>query len=195
MLPADPHSTPIEYYFTNPAGPYFPPFENMWRGAPIYSIGDRLFSQQFSQLLNTFCTSSVVPFAVTGNFSTEGPVNGTLPSQLSTYSYRNTSGTMTPDFLQLNYHRGWLITLIVTSLVMLCASIRVAVLGLLRRGSDILDRTTSLLKDSPCVCIGAATSGERRRLKKVMICLGDARDREKRGSFVVGTTDFVRPMI
>jgi hypothetical protein len=45
------------------------------------------------------------------------------------------------------------------------------------------------------VCIDAATSGEKRRLKEVMICLGDARDGEKRGSFAVGTTDAVRPMI
>jgi hypothetical protein len=179
----------------NPISPFFPSssFFGTRHGLDIYSIGDKLFSQRFTQLLNTFWISTIAASAITGNFSTNGPADGgPLGSKESgtfgnlTYAYRNTTGKMTPDYLKLTYHKGWLATLIVASCTVLCASVATAVLGVLRRGPDVLDRTSLLLKDNPFVRLDIFRPT---RKTNVRFRLSDAKTLKRGGYVTIGDQD------
>lgn len=196
---AHPYSTPIEYYFTHPESPYNAGTTQAegslttWRGADIYPIGDVVFSQRFSQLLNTFWISSIAPQAVTGSFSKDSNVTA------GGYAVQNATGEVTPDFLVLQCHRNWLAILIIASAIMLLAAIVAAVFGLLRRGPDILDRASLFLRDNPHANVPAGSTMEHgfdqaRRLKDVRLCLGDVKAGHDRGHVAVGTVDAVTPL-
>jgi hypothetical protein len=190
------YSTPIEYYFTHPESPYSAAYDSSigMRGADIYPIGDAVFSQRFSQLLNTFWISSIAPDGVLGyfNVSADG-------QSASGYAALNVTGEVTPDYLVLECRRGWLAILVIASMTMLFAATATAILGLLRRGPDILDRASLILRDNPYVNVPAASSMENgyeqaRRLKDVQLCLGDARSGLERGHVAIGTMDAVTPL-
>ncbi|KAH6686387.1 hypothetical protein F5X68DRAFT_15643 [Plectosphaerella plurivora] len=144
----DQYSTPIEYYFTNPASPYSAARtgDSTWRGADIYPIGDALFSYRFSQLLNTFWIVSIAPFAASSGLT----FNATLAAAtewvpLMTPRVANAVGTMTPDILVMRPHTAWLVVLLVSAAVMTAAAVAGATLGALREGPDVLERATSFL--------------------------------------------------
>jgi len=190
------YSTPIEYYFTHPESPYSATLNSTSsiRGADIYPIGDTVFSQRFSQLLNTFWISSIAPTGVTGVF------NVSADGKASTdYAALNVTGVVTPDHLVLECRRGWLAVLVVASMIMLFAAIAAAILGLLLRGPEILDRASLVLRDNPFVNVPAASSMEdgfdqARRLKDARLCLGDASSGLERGHVAIGTMDAVTPL-
>jgi hypothetical protein len=119
--------------------------DDKWRGADIYPIGDKLFSERFSQILNTFWINSIAPFAVTGNFSIEDP--SSIPGGSSRYIYQNVTGTMTPDYMVMKCNDAWLAVLIIASVFMLFTSLAAVVLVHLRHGPDILNRTSIFVKD------------------------------------------------
>lgn len=199
MWTTEKYSTPLEYYFTNPNSPYsaMAVGGEAWPGAAIWPVGDVVFSQRFTQLLNTYWIVSIAPFSVTGNFVLEESTNS---SRYVTYTYRNVTGTMTPDHLVLHCNRAWLSVLVIASTVMLIAGVAAAILTTLRKGPDILDRTTSLLRDNPYALVGHTASMEdaldqARRLKDVKVCLGDVRSEQDVGHVALGTTDVVLPMI
>ncbi|KAK2777421.1 hypothetical protein CKAH01_12106 [Colletotrichum kahawae] len=63
-----PFASALETYFTEPDSPYSAPGISSWNGTDIFPIRDRVFSQRFSQLLNTFWLASVASYNITGNF-------------------------------------------------------------------------------------------------------------------------------
>ncbi|PVH96161.1 hypothetical protein DM02DRAFT_599662 [Periconia macrospinosa] len=189
------YSTPIEYYFTNPGFPYSVQIsDNGFRGTDIYTISDTVFSQRFSQLLNTFWLSSIAPTGVTDLFNISSNAD-----QDGTYGVVTTTGDMTPDNFVLECRRAWLAILVIASFAMLFAAIAAAVLGLLRRGPEILDRASLIMRDNPYVNVPAASSMENgfeqaRRLKDVRLCLGDVKSALDRGHVAIGTIDVVTPL-
>lgn len=115
------------------------------------------------------------------------------------YNYLNSTGTVVPDYLQFTYKTEWLALLVGTSVVMLFASLVSAFLGVLRRGPDVLDRVSLIVRDNPHVRTEVSSLMEdgfdqARRLKNTRICLGDARGGEDRGHVAVGTIDAVVPL-
>jgi hypothetical protein len=159
-----------------------------WRGADIYPIGEVLFSQRFTQLINTFWLASIASLAVTGNgFHSDG------------FKVQTVMGTTNPDYLEFGYHKGWFAILIIASSVMLVASLAAAVFGALRRGPDILDRTSVILRDNPYARVGYINSMEdgcnhTNELRNIKICLGDVEPSKEVGHIGVGTIDLVKPM-
>jgi hypothetical protein len=176
--------SPLELYFTEQDYPYS--VESY--GRVIWPIGDTLFSQRFSQLLNAWWIANIAPFAVTGNFAS---------SRTSDYQIRTVSGNFIPDIRVLHCNRTWFIVLIVASSAMLIADILAAVFGTLRKGPDILDNPSSLLRDSPFVNVKSLPSTEdavdhAKKLKDVIVVLGDSQTERRVGRMAIGTTDEVK---
>jgi hypothetical protein len=102
----------------------------------------------------------------------------------------------------LDYDTTWLVVLMASSLVMLAAGIATVVLNLMRRGPEVLDSFTSMLRDNPYVHenTGASTedaSEKVRRLRKTRVMLGDVRPLEATGHVAVKTgtdEDSVQPL-
>ena len=123
-------------------------------GADIWPVGDEVVSQRFTQLLNTFWIINIAPQAATGNFTfNEDPA----PIPLS-YLIQNTTGSVASNDPVLGANWGWMVMLVVSSSVMFVAGVLAAALRLLRRGADILDRTSLLLRDSSHANVGPASS-------------------------------------
>lgn len=150
-----------------------------------------MFSQRFSQLLNTFWISSIAPTGVTGYFNISADGHSS-----SGYAALTVTGEATPDHLVLECRRGWLAILVIASMTMLFAATATAILGLLRRGPEILDRASLILRDNPYANVPPASSMENgheqaRRLKDIRLRLGDAKPGLNRGHVAIGTTDAV----
>ncbi|KAK4455215.1 hypothetical protein QBC34DRAFT_433427 [Podospora aff. communis PSN243] len=198
---ADPYSTPIEYYFTHPEAPYSArrnASEDGWRGAEIWPVGDEVFSQRFTELLNTFWIVNIAPFAVTGNFTYESQPRDPTPGP-TRYRIHNVTGSVISNDPVLRASWGWIAMLIVASSVILLAGVLAAALRLLRRGPDILDRTPLLLRDNPYADVQPVSSMEgsvdaMARLKDVKVCIGDGKTEAATGRLVFGTVGEVEPL-
>ncbi|KAL0933331.1 uncharacterized protein CTRU02_212294 [Colletotrichum truncatum] len=202
-----PYSSPIEYFFTHPDTPFSATIDPNretevlpgWRGEEIYPIGDVLFSERFSQLLNTFWLSSIAPENITGNFNFGAPDYTLAYETALNFIRQNVTGTRTPDVLVMQVNKSWLAVLFIASVVMLASGIAASVLNLFRRGPDILDHPTGLLRDNPHVHMVQSTSMEDateqiRRNGGVRVCLGDIKSHEDTGYLVVGCSGDVAPL-
>jgi hypothetical protein len=193
VWPSEEKSSPLEIYFTEPDVPYTMSSDDIWHGDVIWPIGDRLFSHRFSQLINSWWIANAAPFEVSGNFNPLDPTRKLPPR----YQFRNATASVTPDLLVLRCHRVWLTVLVVASLTMFLAGILAAILGALRKGPDVLDYSTSLLRDSHFVNLGPLPSTEdaiglARKLKNVTVVLGDSQPDRTVGRMAIGTTDSVK---
>ena len=190
----DPYSTPLESYMVNPDLPYssVPHLTNdgkNWRGADIYPVGDRLFSQRFSQLWNTWWQCIIAPEAAMGVFDRKYHAafynwdTNMYDTDYWDYNIALTTGTMTPDVMQLHSHNKWLTILIFASVVMLAASVANVVVVLLQTRQGFLELVSVLVKDNPnAVAIyrdGAKKQDGRMRMRDVRLSV---RDRQVRRS-------------
>ncbi|TQN67914.1 hypothetical protein CSHISOI_07550 [Colletotrichum shisoi] len=139
-----PFASAIKTYFTEPSAPFSAAGISSWDGTDVFSIGDVVFSQRFSQLLNTFWLASVASRNVTGSFI--------FHDEFDDGTYRiitqNATGTRTPDLLVVRVSGAWLSVLFVASVTMLATGIFAAILGCRRRGPDVLDYPTFFFRDS-----------------------------------------------
>ncbi|KAH7160729.1 hypothetical protein EDB81DRAFT_755356 [Dactylonectria macrodidyma] len=136
------YSTPIEYYITNPGSPY--------SDVKVASSG----LAKIWTLVNTFWIANIAPFAATGTVQfRDADANVTdIMGEQNIWPYAQDGvGIFTPDILVLRAERAWLGVLVLSSAAMLIGAVVAACLGALRRGPDILDYTTSLMRDNPYV--------------------------------------------
>lgn len=163
----------------------------------IYNkIDDDLRSRLFTGLLNTYALAYAAPLAAIGDFELynyTGDGGG--------LSVNITADTQSEDYF-LAYDPVWLAVLMASSLAMLAAGVATMVLNLKRRGPEVLDSFTSLLKDNPYVSEETRPSTEDssekvRRLRKTRVMLGDIRPLEVTEYIVVTTRtdgDSVQPL-
>lgn len=181
--------SPFEYYFIDPDSPFSLPVDV---DVPIlYSVGDRLFSQRLTQLLNTMWLDSVAPYALTDNFT--NPSNGD-------YHIAEVEGTVYSSQQILRCNSAWLAVLFVTSLVMLAAGIGTAVLDALRRGPDVLDSFVFALRDNRYVQLSMGSSMDdsadmAKRLRKEKVRFGDVRAEEDVGHVAIGSPTASEPVV
>ncbi|KAF4909197.1 hypothetical protein CGCF415_v006057 [Colletotrichum fructicola] len=193
-----PFASALETYFTEPDSPYSAAGISSWDGTDIYPVGGRVFSQRFSQLLNTFWLASVASYNITGNFPFQSDIGTTLPGPIIT---QNITGTRTPDFLVMRVNDGWMLTLFVASTAMLISGVIAAVLGSMRRGPDVLDHPTFFSRDSPYVNVSPCYSGsvedaseQVRRTRDMRVCIGDVSPTEEMGHLAFGTVNEATPL-
>ncbi|KAF4832306.1 hypothetical protein CGCTS75_v004722 [Colletotrichum tropicale] len=193
-----PFASALETYFTEPDSPYSAAGISSWDGTDIYPVGGRVFSQRFSQLLNTFWLASVASYNITGNFHFQSDIGTTLPGPIIT---QNITGTRTPDFLVMRVNDGWMLTLFAASTAMLISGVIAAVLGSMRRGPDVLDHPTFFSRDSPYVNVSPCYSGsvedaseQVRRTRDMRVCIGDVSPTEETGHLAFGTVNEAIPL-
>lgn len=184
--------TPVENYFINPGNPFLSD-----RSTPrpiIANVGQATFSLRFAQLLNTYWTVGIAPYAVTGNFSSAVDDEVLTRADGSTYRISTTTAQVQTTKTILICHRQWLAVLIVSALAMSSAGIATAVLDLIRRGPEVFNGFTGMLRDNPYVRAetGPSTedSGEKaRRLRKMKVLLGDVQPEEAYGYIALASQD------
>ncbi|CAK1362664.1 hypothetical protein CB0940_05138 [Cercospora beticola] len=186
--------TPLEQYFLAPATP----FHIEENSDPIGNIGPELFSQRFTQLLNTFWLVSIAPDAVTGNFSaplvTDLVDQASFQSEWGSYGYgiRLRKGQNEISFAVLRYSTFWLSTLVIISSLLVFAGLLTAVFDICRKGPTVLDEFVNYLRHNPVAMLDVRSSTEdgvdiARRHKNVKVRLGDVRPEEDVGFLAVGT--------
>ncbi|KAI3533298.1 hypothetical protein CSPX01_12835 [Colletotrichum filicis] len=191
-----PYPSPLETYFTHPAAPFSAPGIGSYNGTDIYEVGDAVFSQRFSQLLNTFWLASVASRNITGDFNFQVH---TLNREIENTIVQNTTGMRTPDELVVRVSGLWISILFIASTVMLASGVAASIFSCLRRGPDVLDRATYFLRDSPHVNIAQQSSLEDgtsqvKRIKGVRVCIGDVRPSEETGYVAFGTVGEAMPL-
>ena len=153
----------------------------------IHERGSDLISQRLTQLINTYWIVSIAPYDITGNFTRKGA---------AVYGYNTDSdvGSVQIESDVIKCDTVWLAILLLCSLAMFLCGIAGAVLGLLRRGPDILDQFGSLLRGNPYVRNTEYSSMDdavdlSRRLRDVKVRLGDVSPEEDTGQVAIGSLE------
>ena len=173
----------LEYYFTHPGMPFSLTLD--W--PPIYPIGNHLFAQRFTQLLNTYYLDGIDPAAITGNFS--------ITDQAS-YNTKSAKGTLQTEQDVLKCHRGWLAILALVSSVMLLMGLTRTILGSRKRGPDVLDSFSLAVRNSPYVDLPDSAKVSSmddgiefsRKVRNVKVRLGDVCAEKEVGRIAIGMT-------
>lgn len=173
---------PIEGYLVNPGSPF-----SETRTQKIWKIGDRLVSQRFTQLINSYWLASIAPYAVAGGFPlTHAPVN-----TAEEFNTDRSPGIVQSEETVIRCHIGWLVMLLLASIGMFLASIASAVMQAFRKGPEILDSFSALLRDSPYAKTAKGSSMEdapqkARRLRHAVVQLGDVTPERDVGFVALG---------
>jgi hypothetical protein len=187
------HSSVLTRFLMDPDNPFADPGVR-----PTFAnLTNDVFSRRFTQLLNTYLLAHTSPVSVSGDFT--GLLSGA--GEGNGYISNTTAEQQTTENV-LGYDPRWLVVLIASSFVMLAAGIATVILNLMRRGPEILDSFTSMLRENPYVHeeIGLSTedaSEKVRRLRKTRVMLGDVRPLEATGYVAVTTRtggDGVQPL-
>lgn len=185
--PAD--GSPIERYFVDTNAPFSRPDSS---AAVIATIGDRAFSQRLGQLLNTYWLAMVAPFSMTGNFSALDESLAFGMDNIGLGMARHTTAQVETMEQQLLCNTVWVTVLLVGSIVMFVAGVVTTALNLIRKGPEVLDSFTSMMRDSPYAQEWTGPSTEdgfdkARRLQKTRVILGDVRPMEIIGHVALAT--------
>ncbi|CAK1365031.1 unnamed protein product [Cercospora beticola] len=182
--------TPVEQYFLTPELPFVVGNNSI----PIGSIGNTLFAQRFSQLLNTYWLSTLAPYEIAGNFTypledtkqSSEPIADATPA----YGVRATEATVREQRTVLRCHKLWVAVLVVISVLLIGAGLTTAVLSILRTGPLVLDDFASSLRNNPYALLQQKSSMEdgtdvARRSRHVKVQLGDVQPEEEVGYIAV----------
>jgi hypothetical protein len=189
-------SSALEQYIANPDVPFR--YGVMGERVRIADVGEALFALRFAQLLNTYWTVGIAPYAITGGLATSATrsdENDLVPG----YSTSRTEAQLQTTENVLICNTPWLIVLIVSSLAMSAAGVATVILNLIRKGPEVLDSFTSSLRDNPFVQgdIGPSTEDgpdKARRLGNVELILGDVRPEEESGYIAVAVDTKEQPV-
>jgi hypothetical protein len=130
----------IEGYLANPDSPY-----SFINNPVLWTVGEELISQRFTQLLNTYWIDSIGPLIIGGSFTNLTKDSNILLQNFNTDSF---VGSLVTEVEVIKCNSSWLGILLVSSIMLLLNAVGIAVVTRLRRGPDILDRFSSLLRDN-----------------------------------------------
>lgn len=155
----------------------------------LWKLGNEAISQRFTQLFNTYWIDSIAAAPVSGNFSLEYSDFGTTQQ----YNKDSTIGTITTSEQVIKCDGKWLAILLLCSVVLFVIGLATVVLTALRRGPDVLDRFSPLLRYSRFANIPHESSMEdavsqSRRLRKMTVRLGDIRPEDEVGILRLGSS-------
>jgi hypothetical protein len=190
-------TSPIEQYIANPDVPFRD--DQLRTRLVVADVGEALFAIRFAQLLNTYWTVGIAPYAITGRLLTPSELSDENISSSAAYSTSSTTAQFQTTEVVLICSTPWLIVLVVSSLSMFVAGVATTMLNLLRRGPDILDSFTSSLRNNPFVQIDTGPSTEdgpdkARRLANLEVMLGDVRSDEESGYIAVAVDTKEQPV-
>lgn len=181
--------SPLECYFLHPEDPYN--CNDSQEQNPLYSVGNDIFSQRATQLLNTYWLSNIAPFSISGSYQP----NSTR--ELSTTS--TVTGQLRLETTVLRCHMPYLILLVAISVLLCLCGLVTAYLDATRKIPDVLDFFANQLQYNPFVQIERASSLEEgldrsRRLKDMRVQMGDVRPEDAVGLVAIGTPGWKAPI-
>lgn len=178
---------PIEYYFVDPVHPFD------GRGTTpskqkLYEIGSTLFSQRFTQLLNTYWSFLTAPLDMAGGFST------------SHNQFLETTGKVRITQDVLTCHIPYFAFLIIISAGLFALGLTTAYLDATRRAPDVLDNFVNSLRHSPFIHVDHGPSLEdgkekAKRLRQTKIRMGDVRPGADVGFVAIATPNEQQPVV
>ncbi|KAF7191017.1 hypothetical protein HII31_07641 [Pseudocercospora fuligena] len=179
---------PLEYYFVDPVHP----FNGLGFDAsvqPLYAIGNKVFSQRFTQLLNTYWLDHVAPFDMTGSFNPLS--NDTIQSQIT--------GKARITEMVLECHTVYMVIVIIISAVLVAVGFITAYLDITRRGPDVLDNFVNSLRYSPYIHVPHGPSLEdgkekAKRLRRTVVRMGDVKPDSPVGFVAIATPSEGQPV-
>lgn len=143
--------TPLEQFFLTSDAPFLFPDSTL----PIGSIGDKLFSERLTQLLNTYLLTSSAPCAVSSNFSYPGKdeshsvghsIANSSPTSSPSYGIQSTQRHVQRSQIVLRCHVMWTVVLVIVSSLLIAVGLGTAILDSCRMGPRVLDDFTSSLR-------------------------------------------------
>ena len=184
----------VEGYLTDPNNPF-----NVQGTPPIANLGNEVVSLRMAQLVNTYWLNSIAPYSLTGNFS---GVGGDVNNLAFRYNTDSIIGTRETSQKVVKVHLAWMAILIITASVMMGCGIYTVVLTMRRRGPDILDNFSALLRNNPYVEDPGYHSmddaaDQALRLKNTVVRLGDVRPQDEIGHIAIASSGSgfnVRPL-
>jgi len=153
--------TALEQFFLTPDAPFIFPDSKL----PIGNIGEKLFSQRLTQLLNTYLITSSAHYAVSGNFTHSVQdetysAGHSIANASPLYGIRSTQGRAESSQIVLRCHVAWKMLLIAIFSLLIAAGLGTAILDSFRMGPQVLDDFTSSLGHSPYASIEQKNSIE-----------------------------------
>ncbi|KAF2442984.1 hypothetical protein P171DRAFT_486945 [Karstenula rhodostoma CBS 690.94] len=184
-------STPAQGYLVNPGSPASP-----YINQDVETLDKAVFALRLGQMLNAFLSLCAGAYAVPNGL--EGDIaskeQGILQFQANTSS---TTAHVATSRAIITCHKGWLVALLIASLVLLVANVASITLQAHRVMPELALNCSALLRDSAYVATGTRgthlDSYERSRLMKdVKVKLGNAAAAEKVGILTVGEMGHVQ---
>jgi hypothetical protein len=146
--------TPTEQFFLTPDAPFIFPNSTL----PIGDVGEKLFSQRLTQLLNTYLLTSSAPYAISGNFTHSNQdelylAGHSISSSSPSYGIQSVQARVETSQVVLRCHVAWTITLIAISSLLIAAGLSTAIIDSYRMGPQVLDDFTSSLRYNPYAAV------------------------------------------
>ncbi|KAJ9615068.1 hypothetical protein H2200_001142 [Cladophialophora chaetospira] len=160
----------------------------------LWKLGNDAISQRMTQIFNTYWLDSVAPGPVSGDFNLT-----TVAGTTQAYNKDSILGTITTSQRVIECNYTWLAILLVCSFVLFGVGLATVALTALRRGPDILDRFSPLLRYSRFANIPEKSSMEdavdqSRRLRNMTVRMGDIRPEDDVGYIAIGVVDGSHPI-
>ncbi|KXT09097.1 hypothetical protein AC579_5302 [Pseudocercospora musae] len=194
--------SPLESFFTYPDSPWKAAISGMGASSgqsnqlPINLVGDLLFSQRLTQLLNTYWLTSAEPFQMVTGIDLEMVESGE-----STVPLPTTMGTTFVEKIVLRCHIPYMAVLLVISIALFGMGMATAYLDATRKGPDVLDDFVNSLRHNPYVHVddklgSSMEDGKEmvQRLKHTVVKIGDVHPGESVGYVAIGTPNHVQPV-
>lgn len=147
----------------------------------LWQVEERAFSRRMTQLINTYWIYSIAPYAI---YESINPNTSTL--LYDNYNIDRDLATHYEPFTAIKCDHFWLAILLISSAVLFTAAVISVILSLCRRGPDILDNFSSILrynKDLPLPSHSSMdnSSDINRLLGNTRVRLGDVSPEEEVG--------------
>jgi hypothetical protein len=174
----------VEGFLVQPENPF-----NVRDIPLIWQQGDEIVSQRMTQLINTYWLNSIAPYSLTGNFAL--PL--TAENLAFQYNTDSVSGFINTAEVVIRYRIEWMVILLIASAVMFACGCYSTVVGMKRKGPEILDSFTALLRDNPYVKDVGYTSmddaaEQAKRLRRTIVRLGDVRPDHEIGHVAIAAS-------
>lgn len=193
--------SPLESFFTCPDSPWKAAISGMGASSgesnqlPVNLVGDLLFSQRLTQLLNTYWLTSAEPFQMVTGIDLEMVESGE-----STVPLPTTMGTTYVEKIVLRCHIPYMAVLLVISIALFGMGMATAYLDATRKGPDVLDDFVNSLRHNPYVHVDklgpSMEDGKEmvQRLKNIVVKMGDVQPGESVGYVAIGTPNDAQPV-
>lgn len=159
----------------------------------LWDVDRRAYANRLGQLLNSFWLASVGPEAILNGLTpSDSGTNATANAATGTITSKISQGQMSHETNSINCHDGWLAALLITSGVLIIASLIPPLLRFWLRGPELSLNVSNITRDNPNVAAPVEgttldSSDRSRLLKDLRVRFGDLRPDGDVGHLGIGS--------